>query len=125
MVSNRLIAAYLFLQAAAGSAWWLTLWLNPRTRSLFWAPSTSDDVLAAFAVADLLVFVVASALAAGLVLKTHRWAQRVLWFAVGGIAYAAFFCVASAMLTGEAWLAAVSMLLALAGTSIATVHYRE
>lgn len=125
MSPNRKIATYCLLQAVAGLAWWLAMWLMPALRIWFWVPSTSSEVLAAFAAADIFMFVVASAVAAGLVWNTHRWSQSVLWITVGGIAYTACYCSAIAVISGGAWLGAVLMLLALCGTSIAAVCYRE
>ena len=125
MSTSGWISVYLAAQAIAGFGWWIAIWMSPSAKQLFWAADTSRSTLAAFAVADLLAFVGASAVAAWLVRVEHGWAIRGLWLVVGATGYATLYCVGSTVATGEASLAAFVMLIACACTTAAACTYRD
>jgi len=97
---------YLAGQAAAGAGWWVAVATSPRVR----AATLGDLPAAVLAVPDLLLFVGASALAAGL--GSRRWAGVALaWTALvtGGL-------WAYALATRQAGWGAIAMAAALTGT---------
>lgn len=107
---NRLVAAAVGLQAVCGALWWVALLAVPGLRPLFRPAAAPDATLLAFAVPDLLLFVVAGLAAAIGTWRHASWAWPVLLVHSGAAAYAALYCIAVTLLTGEAQAAAVLML---------------
>jgi hypothetical protein len=106
---RRLAVAYLTLHAIAASAWWLILLAVPSSRPYFRAADAPDSALLAFGVADAVLFIGTSALAAVGLYRRHRWAWPVLCVHAGAAGYAALYCWALTALTGDAPLGAVLM----------------
>lgn len=101
---------YFAVQAAAGAAWWLGVWLNPVVRS------ETLGTLAPLVVAmlDIPLFVIASALVA----RGLRWA---VWIVVPWTSLVAACMAGYATLTGTAGWGALLMLAAAAGSVVAGV----
>lgn len=96
---------YFAVQAAAGAAWWLAVWLIPAVRSATLGALPSGAV----ALLDIPLFVIASALVAcGL-----RWA---VWIVVPWTSLVAVVMAAYATLTGAAGWGALLMVAAAAGS---------
>jgi hypothetical protein len=100
---------YLAVQGVVGLAWWVAAARWPEFRKMFVAVGTPDVVLAAFAGADLVLFVGGSlAGAIGLAVRA-RWTWPVLCVHAGAAAYAACYCLLQWPFAPEAWRSAVLM----------------
>ncbi|MEO2092281.1 MAG: hypothetical protein ABGY75_22735, partial [Gemmataceae bacterium] len=89
---RRLAVAYLALQAIGAFVWWLILLAVPSSRPYFRSADAPDSALLAFGVADAVLYIGTSALAAiGLHLR-RRWAWPVLCVHAGAAGYAAGCC---------------------------------
>lgn len=124
MLRRSWIVAYLSAQAGLIVLWWLVVMGVPSSRPLFWPEATPKFVIAAFIVPDVLVLAVASGVAAVLVSRRHRWASPALWITVGAVAYATCYCMASMLVTGEAALGTLLMLVAFTCTALLAATYR-
>jgi hypothetical protein len=103
-------AFYLLVQSLAAMLWWGFLWFEPASRAFFRPSNAPDSVLLAFWLPDAVFFVGAALWAAKLLLRSPKSALLPLALHVGGAGYAALFCVAQWMGTGEALWGAVLML---------------
>jgi hypothetical protein len=102
----RWAAAYLCLQAAAIFAWWLVLVGFPASRRLFFAGS--DWIT--FLLPDMLVLALPSTICAVGVVKSHKWAGRLVWAVAGGALYALALDFGYCILHGVGWLGPILML---------------
>ncbi len=103
-------AFYLLFQSLGAILWWLILWLEPSSRAAFRPVSAPDSVLLAFALPDFILFIGAALLAARCLLKRPKSALIPLSIHVGAASYAALYCLAQWISTGQAALAALLML---------------
>jgi hypothetical protein len=111
-----LAIGYLWLQAAAVTAWWLVLWLVPAARAPFLpAADWPDTALLAFALPDLIVLVAGSAAAAHGLRRARPWALPCLWCVAGAVAYATLWCLGANAVTGGGVLSTALMLASCAG----------
>ncbi len=106
---RRLAVAYLAVQAVGASVWWVILLAVPSSRPYFRAADAPDATLLAFGVADAVLYIGTSALAAvGLHLR-RQWAWPVLCVHAGAAGYAALYCWTLTALTGDAALGTALM----------------
>jgi hypothetical protein len=105
--NQRVFAGYMGLQATVGVLFWVALLGSSRIRSAFDLMPAEHAVTDAFFLADLLVGVVGSAIAAWGLWAGARWAVPVVAFTTGGIVYPTLFlvCWVAMVGTGEACLA--------------------
>ncbi len=110
MKNLRLFAAvYLVLQSLAAIAWWIALIFIPQTRGFFKPDAAPDVVLLAFALPDAILFIGAALWAAHRLVIQPRRALMPLALHTGAAVYAALYCLAQWLLSGEAGFAALCM----------------
>jgi hypothetical protein len=104
---QRIFAGYMGLQAVVGVLFWVALLGSSRIRSGFDLMPAEHAVTDAFFLADVLVGVVGSALAAWALWSDARWAVPITAFTTGGIVYPTLFlvCWVAMVGTGQACLA--------------------
>ena len=107
VANSHVCAGYMALQAFAGVLFWAVLWSSPAIREVFELVPSRPAVTDAFFLADLVVGVGGSAVAAWGFWTGARWAVTAAAFATGGILYATLFlaCWVPAEGTGAATLA--------------------
>lgn len=103
---------YFVLQGASGVMWWMFLFAYPQHRVLFHPVAFGEDPLLSFWLADSVCFIGGSLLAALALWRGGSQAARPVWFVTGAVWFGALYCAQVTLQTGEAWVAAVSMLLA-------------
>lgn len=102
-------AIFLCVQSLGAVFWWLALVFAPQIRPLFRPANAPDAVLLAFWLPDLVLFLGAALWSAFWLLKNPARAKIPLALHVGGASYAALFCVAQTLLTGQAKWATIFM----------------
>lgn len=100
MSVRRLGVAFLLAQAVGATLWWSLLLAWPPSRIPFMAREAPDSTLLAFAVADGVLFIGASALAAYGLGMVRPWAWPVLCVHAGAATYAGLYCWTLVALTG-------------------------
>lgn len=85
--TRRLCAGYLALQALLGIGFWVLMASSADWRAELELMPSNHPVTDAFAIADLLGVVVASAAGAWALDTGRPWAVPAVWFAAGGIVY--------------------------------------
>lgn len=109
MKKIRLFATiYFALQGLAVLAWWILLFAVPASRKYF-QMGDSETVLLAFWLPDLFFLTVGSFVVSAFIRFENRFLTLAIWFVVGAISYAAFYCMAFAMMTDSGWLGVVLM----------------
>lgn len=99
---------YFALQGLAVLGWWILLVLAPATRAYF-QMGASETTLMAFWLPDLFLLALGSLAAGALCLYENRFAIHAVWFVVGAISYASFYCLSFALMTDTGWLGVVFM----------------
>lgn len=102
-------SVYFALQAAAIVAWWILLFFVPASRSFF-QMGDSETILLAFWLSDLSLLAIGSLLVSAFCFFDSKFTVIALWFVTGAISYAAFYCLAFALLTDTGWLGVTLML---------------
>ncbi|HEX8463464.1 MAG TPA: hypothetical protein VF627_02505 [Abditibacterium sp.] len=102
-------ALYLLFQSMIAALWWLIIAVEPRLRPLFRPSDAPDSVLMAFFLPDAVLFIGAGLWAAQMLFKRPQKALLPLALHTGAAVYAALFCLAQWISTGEAILAAFAM----------------
>jgi protein-S-isoprenylcysteine O-methyltransferase Ste14 len=109
MKKIRLFATlYFAVQGVAVLAWWILLFSAPSSRKYF-QMGESETTLLAFWLPDLFLLAVGSFAVSAFVWFENRFTVIAVWFVVGAIAYATFYCLAFAMMTDSGWLGVVLM----------------
>ncbi len=103
---------YFALQGAAVLAWWILLFAVPASRKYF-QMGESETVLLAFWLPDLFLLAVGSLVVSAFCWFENKFLTIAIWFVVGAISYATFYCLAFAMMTDSGWLGVVLMFPAL------------
>lgn len=106
---NRSAAVYFSIQGTAVFAWWILLIFVPASRRYFQLENNSQISLMAFWLPDLLLLGIGSIIAAWLCLRDSESKSTALWFIVGAIGYATFYCFSFALLTDSGWLGVTLM----------------
>lgn len=91
--TRRVLAGYMVLQAMVGVLFWAALLSSSEVRSVFELMPSHHAVTDAFVLADLLVGVAGSLLAATGLRTGARWAVAAVAFTTGGIVYPTLFLV--------------------------------
>ena len=103
-------AIFLVFQSLAAVFWWIGLLVFPAIRPFFRPSNAPDAALLAFWLPDLVLFIGAALWSAFWLFKNPARAKIPLALHVGGASYAALFCIAQTLLTGEAIWATIFML---------------
>jgi hypothetical protein len=90
----RIYAAYLAAQAVVGVLLWVAYVASPTVRGWFELLPSHRPVTDAFALADLLVAVLASACSAWAVDREAAWAVPAVAFTAGAMVYPTFYLIA-------------------------------
>jgi len=99
---------YFAVQGVAVIAWWILLFAVPDSRKYF-QMGESEPTLLAFWLPDLFLLAVGSLAVSAFVWFENRFTGVAVWFVVGTISYATFYCLAFAMMTDSGWLGVVLM----------------
>lgn len=99
---------YFAFQGIAILAWWILLIAVPTSRRYFQMGS-DENILLAFWLPDLFLLAIGSLVLSWLIIAKHKFTPIVLWFTVGTISYATFYCLAFAWMTDTGWLGVVAM----------------
>lgn len=99
---------YFAVQGVAVIAWWILLFVVPDSRKYF-QMGESETTLLAFWLPDLFLLAVGSLAVSAFVWFENRFTGVAVWFVVGTISYATFYCLAFAMMTDSGWLGVVLM----------------
>ena len=97
---RRVFGGYFVVQAIVGVAFWILLATTPAVRSGFEMLASEHAVTDSFLFADILVGILGSAVAAGLILTGSRLAPAAAGFAAGGLAYATLYILGWVVFTG-------------------------
>ncbi|HVN51495.1 MAG TPA: hypothetical protein VMT43_08685 [Acidimicrobiales bacterium] len=107
---ERIYAAYLAAQAIVGLLLWIAYATSGRVRGWFELLPSHRPVTDSFALADVLVAVVASALSAWAVDRSRSWAVPAVAFTAGAMVYPTFYLIAWVSLSGTGRAALTIML---------------
>ena len=111
---------YFALQAIAIVVWWLCLFLFPESR-VYFQMGDSPNVLMAFWLPDLFFLAMGSAVTSAFCFYNSKLISIAAWFVCGAISYAAFYCLAFALLTDSGWLGVTLMLPAMLWSGVFSV----
>jgi len=101
-------AVYFALQGLAIAAWWILLFSVPDSRKYF-LMGDNETILLSFWLPDLFLLTLGSFAVSLLCHFESKFLTAALWFVVGAISYATFYCLAFAMMTDSGWLGVVFM----------------
>lgn len=123
MNPRRIVASYFLFQAVGTAAWWGLLIAYPPSIKWFQPADWPEEPLLSFWLADFVLIITGSIIAAIGVSRRRDWAGNVVWAIAVVVWYPTLVCIATSMQTGEAWIAA-SMMVSMAGFSLvmATIH---
>ena len=123
MEPRKLVAAYFSLQSTSVVVWWVLLLSYPPSRNWFQPTGWPPASLLSFWLADLVLIVGGSGVAALSVWRLADWSKTAVWTVVVVTWYPTLVCIATSLQTGEAWIAA-SMMVIMSGLSLAmaTIH---
>ncbi|MEM6468796.1 MAG: isoprenylcysteine carboxylmethyltransferase family protein, partial [Planctomycetota bacterium] len=123
MNPKHIVAGYFVIQSFATLAWWVLLFAYPPSTKWFQPIDWPTATLHSFWLADAIVIVGGSFVAAVSVLRDYRHRHLIVWSVAVSTVYPTLFCIATSQLSGEAWVAA-SLMSALSGMSLAmaTIH---
>ncbi len=121
---KRLTIYFFILQGLLSAGWWALLFLSPATRKLFLPASFPDSALLSLSLPDLLLFTGGSLLTAYALWSHKAWVYRALYIHCGAVVYVALYCLMIPCLNhGHGWLAGLSMVPSLIGTTAVTWWY--
>lgn len=123
MNPRRIVASYFLFQAIGTAAWWGLLIAYPPSIKWFQPTDWPAVSLLSFWLADFVLIIAGSIIAATGVWQRRDWAGSVVWAVSVAVWYPTLVCIATSMQTGEAWIAS-SMMVTMAGLSLvmATIH---
>lgn len=108
MKIQKSASIYFALQGVAVIAWWILLIFFPSSRKYF-QMGESETILLAFWLPDLLFLAIGSLLVSWLIAVDNEFKIAALWFVIGTISYASFYCLGFALMTDTGWLGVVAM----------------
>ena len=108
---------YLTAQAVLGVLWWASLFRVPSVRTWFELMPDRRSGLDAFLLADAVVFVGGSLVAAITIWRRSPWAGTVTALTAGGVAYATLYLAGWVVLEGSAATGLVPMGIATVATT--------
>ncbi|QDU86992.1 hypothetical protein Pla175_03460 [Pirellulimonas nuda] len=118
MTPRQLVAGYFAVQAAGVAAWWGMLFAAPATAAWFQPAGWPRQALIGFWLADGLLVVVGSAVAALAVARGWSAAYVIVYSVSACVGYAALYCLGVSIATDQAWIAS-AMMASMAGLSLA------
>ncbi|MFI4876713.1 MAG: methyltransferase family protein [Blastopirellula sp. JB062] len=118
MTPRRIVASYLFVQAAATAAWWVLLFAYPASIAWFQPSGWPDLALLGYGLSDLVLLFGGSIMAGVAVLRNVRWASTAIWALAAAAWYPTLTCIGVSWMTGEAWIAA-GLMVCMAGLNLA------
>ncbi|TWU15470.1 methyltransferase family protein [Allorhodopirellula heiligendammensis] len=123
MHPRQIVASYFLIQATGTAAWWMLLNAYPPSVKWFQPIDWPSESLLSFWLADFVLIIAGSIIAATGVLRRSCWAGDVVWAVAVVTLYPTLVCLATSMQTGEAWIAS-AMMVSMAGLSLAmaTIH---
>jgi protein-S-isoprenylcysteine O-methyltransferase Ste14 len=123
MNPKQIVAIYFLIQAISTAAWWLLLFAYPPSVKWFQPSDWPAGALLSFCLADFVLIIAGSVVAATGVLRQHEWAGNAVWAVTALTWYPTLVCLATSMQTSEAW-GASSMMVSMSGLSLAmaTIH---
>ncbi|TWU37745.1 hypothetical protein Q31b_45340 [Novipirellula aureliae] len=123
MQPRQIISAYFLLQAIGTAVWWGGLVAYPPSMKWFQPRDWPTETLLSFWLADFILIVAGSVVAANGVWRRCHGAPMVVWMVAAVTWYPTLVCIAISVQTGEAWIAS-SMMVTMAGLSLAmaTIH---
>jgi len=101
-LARRTYGGYFLVQAITGAAFWILLWLRTEDRGGFEMLLSERAVINSFLLADLVLGIVGSLVAAAGILARRRWAPAAAMFVAGGIVYATVYIPFWVGATGQA-----------------------
>ena len=104
----RFASIYFAVQGLAVLAWWILLFAVPTSRKYF-QMGESETILLAFWLPDLFLLAVGSLIVSVFCWFENKFLTIAIWFVVGAISYATFYCLAFAMMTDSGWLGVILM----------------
>ena len=114
---EQIIAAWFLVQATAVALWWGLLSLMPSAIELFHPKDWPSESLFAFGIADSILLVLGSVVAAIAVHRGTAWAPLVVWCVAAAAWYPTLYCLGASVITDQAWIA-TSAMVAMAGISL-------
>ncbi len=99
---------YFAFQGFAVIAWQFLLFAVPASRKYFQL-GDNETILLTFWLPDLFLLAVGSLVLSLLIALNNRFMTVALWFVVGTISYATFYCFSFALMTDTGWLGVVAM----------------
>src|SRR5688500_13152556 len=105
---RRFATVYFALQGAAVFVWWILLFFFPASRAYF-QMGESETILLAFWLPDLFLLAAGSLVVSAYCFSDSKFLSLALWFFVGAISYATFYCLAFALMTDSGWLGVTLM----------------
>ena len=108
MQISKSATIYFAFQGIAVIAWWILLIAVPTSRKYF-QMGNDETILLAFWLPDLFLLAIGSLTLSWLIVVNHKFILIVLWFVVGTISYATFYCLAFAWMTDTGWLGVTAM----------------
>ena len=123
MTPRQIVTIYFCLQALATICWWALLVAYPLSIKWFQPRDWPVDALLSFWLADLILIVAGSLIAATGVWCHRLWSPYVIWTVAAVTWYPTLVCIATSIKSGEAWVAS-TMMVTMAGLSLAmaTIH---
>lgn len=123
MSPKQIVASYFFIQALGTAVWWVLLIAYPPSVKWFQPTEWPAESRLSFWLADFLLIIAGSIIAAIGVLWQRDWAGNVVWAVSVAVWYPTLVCIATSMHTAEAWIAS-SMMVSMSGLSLsmATIH---
>ncbi|HXG84391.1 MAG TPA: isoprenylcysteine carboxylmethyltransferase family protein [Pyrinomonadaceae bacterium] len=108
MKVHHFASIYFAIQGIAVVGWWLLLFFVPASR-VYFQMGDSETILLAFWLPDLFLLAAGSFVAAVFCFFDSRFLSIALWFVVGAVGYATFYCFAFALMTDTGWLGVTLM----------------
>src|SRR6056297_3814868 len=118
MNSRQIVASYFLFQSIGTAAWWGLLIAYPPSVKWFQPADWPSGALLSFWLADFVLIIAGSIIAATGVLRRSDWAGNVLWAVAVAVWYPTLVCIATSTQTGEAWIAS-AMMVSVAALSLA------
>ena len=116
--ATRIVAIYLLIQAISTAAWWGLLVGHPPSVDWFQPSDWPAGSLLSFWLADFVLIIGGSLIAAVGVWRRCEWSTTVVWMVAAVTWYPTLVCIATSVQTGQAWIAS-SMMVSMAGLSLA------
>jgi protein-S-isoprenylcysteine O-methyltransferase Ste14 len=118
---TKIIAVYFSCQALLVAAWWILLGCYPPAVRWFLPQGFPSEALTAFWLADFVLLIVGSLLAAFGIVKERAWAMTAVWVVAAVSWYPTLYCLMISWTTDSAWIA-TALMACMATISLAMAH---